>query len=404
MQTTTPLEQIEKRKEEMISLMRRWSEVNSGSSNIDGLAQMTSILREAFEPLGDETIEVALPPRRFIDSNGNENTEPLGKALHIRKRSSAPYQIFLGGHMDTVFGADHPFQKVEEHGEGIVRGPGVADLKGGLVVMLTALQALESSPLAKNIGWELVINPDEEIGSIGSAPLLSECAKRCQVGLVFEPSLPDGSFINKRKGSGNYAAVAKGRPAHVGREYEKGRNAILLLTRFIEKVDALRREGVIVNVGEIEGGGPVNVVPDLAIARFNLRVEDGPLYREVTDQLTKIEMDLNGAEGLSLQVHRGHFRSPKPFDTHTKTLFYQIKRCCEELALPCQWQSSGGVCDGNVLAEAGLPTIDTLGVRGGKIHTSEEFIILDSLVERAKLTTLYLLKAASGELRIDNPK
>ncbi len=389
------LEWIDSQQNEMERLTREWSNVCSGSDYADGLQRMLTLLRDAFGSLGGACSEHSLPERTVINSKGEEVPVPVGKALRFVKRPEAPIRVLFSGHMDTVFGQQHPFQEVRELERGVWNGPGVSDLKGGLVVMLTALRAFERSDLADKIGWEVVLNPDEEVGSKSSEELLRESARRCHVGLVFEPSLPDGAFISERKGSGNYAAIVRGRPAHVGREYEKGRNAIICLAKFIERVDSLRRDGVVVNVGEIEGGGPVNVVPDLAIARFNIRVDNRQLLEEVTAELDKIEADLNSQDGITLQLWRSHFREPKPFTEATKKLFADIKKCCEELGLPCRWQASGGVCDGNIIASEGVPTIDTLGVRGGKIHTDEEYILLESLAERAKLATLYLLQLAS---------
>src|SRR3989304_2280040 len=136
-------------------------------------------------------------PLRWLSGKGIR--KPLGNALSIRKRSTAPLRIFLGAHMDTVYPADHPFQKAVRVDQNTLRGPGVADSKGGLVVMLKALEALERSPYAQSVGWEVLINPDEELGSPGSAPLLAQAAKNTHLGLVFEPPLPDGALVGARK-------------------------------------------------------------------------------------------------------------------------------------------------------------------------------------------------------------
>ena len=163
---------IDEQEQHMISLTHDWSAMNTGSHNLAGLAKFCSVLEDNFLWLGGEMSQITLPKMQQIDSSGNEVMVELGKALNIRKRPNAPIQIFLGGHMDTVFADDDAFQKpyFEDNDveSGILRGPGVADLKGGLVVMLKALEALEKSPWAENIGWEILINPDEEIGSIGS--------------------------------------------------------------------------------------------------------------------------------------------------------------------------------------------------------------------------------------------
>ena len=137
-------------------------------------------------------------PHELEDSAGSAVREPLGKALLIRKRPEAPLRLLLCCHTDTVYPSDHPFQKSVRIADNILRGPGVTDAKGGLVVMLLALEAFERSPWSAKLGWEVLINPDEEIGSPGSAPLLIQAAKRNDLGLIFEPSFPDGNLAGAR--------------------------------------------------------------------------------------------------------------------------------------------------------------------------------------------------------------
>ena len=157
-----------------------------------------------------------------------------------------------------------------------IQGPGVTDAKGGLLVMLKALEAFERSPWANELGWEALINPDEEIGSPGSKLLLEKAARTNDIGLVFEPSLSDGNLVGSRRGSGNFVVMVKGRAAHAGREPHIGRNAINALAEFVVQLNSLPPGalGLTLNVGYIEGGGPVNVVPDRAICKFNVRVSN----------------------------------------------------------------------------------------------------------------------------------
>ena len=204
----------------MMSLLRSWAAINSESENLSGLSQMIAALEMQFLSLGGHMQRIDLPPRSTIAIDGSPITIPHGQALHITKRPEAPIQIFLGGHMDTVYSPSHPFQKAEDLSENILRGPGVADMKGGLIVMLTALKAFENHPSSKNVGWEILINPDEEIGSIGSEQLFVAAAQRNHLGLIFEPSFADGALVSDRKGSANFSVVAKGLAAHAGRDFE----------------------------------------------------------------------------------------------------------------------------------------------------------------------------------------
>ncbi len=408
------LDWIDTQRDRMIDRVRRWCNINSGSTNLAGLAAMTDALDESFAGLSGHNRRITLTPAPTIDSHGQRRETPLGQAIHITNPCDAPLRVFLGIHMDTVYGPDHPFQVVEQVDTNTLRGPGVVDAKGGLAVMLTALEALERSGLSKKLCWEVLINPDEEIGSPGSAPLLAECAKRNHLGLVFEPTLPNGALVGARKGSGNFTVVVRGQAAHAGREFDKGRNAVVAMARLMTDLDDLNRSlnstpdsssgsdqgpAVTVNVGKIEGGGPVNIVPDLAICRFNVRITDAESIPRIQGRLEEMIASVNRLDGIQAELHGGITSPPKPMDAPITRLFDGVARCGQDLGIPICWQPSGGVCDGNKLAAAGLATVDTLGPRGGDLHSPSEYLLLDSLTERAKLTALLLMKLASGQLR-----
>jgi glutamate carboxypeptidase len=393
---------IDGQESRMIDLLTRWANVNSGTQNLPGLNEVLTLLEEEFSKLGGENERITLDPQELEDSAGTAVQVPLGRALLIRKRPTDPLRLFLCCHMDSVYQVDHPFQKAVRVADNILRGPGVTDAKGGLMVMLLALQAYERSPWAEKAGWEVLINPDEEIGSPGSAPLLIQAAKRNHLGLVFEPSLPDGNLVGARKGSGNFTVIARGKAAHAGRNPQLGRNAIDALARFIVGLASLDDAGgaITTNVGYIQGGGPVNVVPDLAECRFNVRVVTQNDQKSFEDSLRRLEEEINRIDGISLELHGGFTRPPKPLDAKTLKLLEHVAECGRDLGLSLQWRPTGGACDGNNLAAAGLTTIDSLGVTGGDIHSSEEYILLDSLAERAKLTALLLMKLAAGEIEV----
>lgn len=394
----TSLNWIDGQREKMCALVKDWADQNSGSRNLVGLARMAEKLKAAFSGLG-EFSEIDLPPEECVDSDGRMTHVALGKALLMRKRPEAAVRVFVGIHMDTVFGVDHPFQSTSLDKDRML-GPGVTDAKGGLAVMLVALEALEKNSLAKNIGWEVLINPDEELGSPGSAELFKASARRNHLGLLFEPALPSWAMVSERKGSGNFVAIVRGRSAHAGREIHLGRNAIHALAELIVTLKQISEQlpGVTVNVGKIEGGGPVNVVPDLAIARFNVRVATQADQTTVESELKRLIDDMNRREGINVALHGGFTAPPKRVDKKLRRLIDEATQCGRELGIDLNWKPSGGVCDGNRLAAAGLPNIDTLGVRGGGIHTAGEYLLLDSLTERAKLAALLLMKLAAGEI------
>jgi glutamate carboxypeptidase len=383
----------------MVATLRRWSEVNSGTYHAAGLKRMLAELREAFSALGGEMREVELPPGRSIDSRGEVSESPLGNALVIHKRPDAAIRVLLVIHYDTVFPADSPFQKTEMVDDDTLRGPGVVDAKGGIVVMLEALRALEASPWADRIGWEVILNSDEEIGSVGSAALLKEAAARNHLGLVFEPAFADGSIVGPRKGSGNYTVVVRGRAAHAGRDFDKGRSAIVALAELITRVSRTAPPGTIVNCGQVEGGGPAtNIVPDLAIARFNVRVNEPGETLAVFNVFEAAARELRLRDGIGVTIEGGFTSPPKPLDARSKTLLDHVLACGRDLGMSMNVVPSGGTCDGNKLAAAGLPVVDSLGPVGGELHNDREYVRVSSLPQRAKLTALLMMKLAAGEM------
>jgi glutamate carboxypeptidase len=394
-----PFRWIDAQFERMRGLVIDWANTNSGSHHLAGLERMAQKLAMAFGELGEIQVQ-DLPPQEMVDSEGQVTHIPLGKAISLSKRPEAPIRVLLGIHMDTVYPADHPFQSIADIDLNRLRGPGVADAKGGLAIMLVALEAFERSPLAKNLGWEVLINPDEELGSPGSVKLFEAAAKRNHVGLLYEPALPTGALVSGRKGSGNFTVVVKGRSAHAGRDFHLGRNAIHALADLIVAIKEMGRKipSLTVNVGRIEGGGPVNVVPDLAIGRFNLRVTSREDQLAAESELAKIVAETMRQDGISATLYGGFSAPPKNIDEPMQRLMRGIERCGRDLGIDIRWESSGGVCDGNRLAAAGLPNVDSLGVRGGGIHTDNEYVLLDSLTERAKLSALILMKLAAGEI------
>lgn len=394
------LEWLDSQHEEMLARTLELAGINSGSLNAEGVNRVRETLQRYCEALGGEAEVLPVAPYRLIDEQGQARHFPLGDALRIRKRPEAPLQVFLCGHMDTVFAVDHSFQQVRWLDDNTLNGPGVADLKGGLMVMLKALEALERSPFAEQIGWEILFNPDEEIGSPGSAALIAEAATRCDLGLIYEPCMPDGTLAGARKGSGNFSVVVRGRAAHAGREHHLGRNAVRALCDYVSALDDLngRREGVTINPGFIRGGGAVNVVPDNAMARFNIRLERAEDEAWCLAQLDRIGAGINTREGLSLELHGGFGRKPKQLTEANLALFELARDCGAQLGMALDWKPTGGCCDGNNLAAAGVPNIDTLGVQGGKIHSSDEFMLVSSFTERAKLSALILMQLANGAL------
>jgi glutamate carboxypeptidase len=382
----------------MLAQVECWAAINSGSRNLAGLGAIAGKLADAFADLPGTVDLVPAAPVEAVDAQGKTYDVPHGRNLHLTVRPDAPVQLLFTGHMDTVFGIDHEFQSLSWlEPNKVLNGPGVADMKGGIAVMLAALKAVEASPLGSVLGYEVVINSDEEVGSLGSAALIAEAAHGKRAALTYEPSaLPDGTLAGARPGSGNFSFTIHGRSAHAGRNPEEGRNALVAAADLALRLKAAVGPGLKVNPAKIDGGSPNNVVPDLAILRVNLRpstLDDQAQAEALIDRAVEA---VAAEHDVRIQTH-GHFaRPPKPMTPEAETLFNLVRKAGADLGQEIGWKSTGGVCDGNNIAACGVPVIDTMGVRGGSIHSMEEYLIVDSLAERAALSALAILRLADG--------
>ena len=238
-----------------------------------------------------------------------------------------------------------------------------------------------------------MINSDEEVGSLASAPLLARSAKGKRAALTYEPAaLPDGTLAGARPGSGNFAIIVHGRSAHAGRNPEDGRNALLAAADLALRLAEGVRPGLSVNPSRIEGGSPSNVVPDLAVLRVNLRPRTPEDQRDAQAMIDGAIAQVAARHDVTIEIKGEFGRPPKPLTPDAEALFILVKQAGADLGQPIAWQPSGGVCDGNNIAACGVPVVDTMGVRGGKIHSMEEFLISDSLGERAALSALTILR------------
>lgn len=392
------LDWIDTRADHMIDTVKVWSKINSGSRNPEGLEAMRLKLAEAFAELEGDVSAVELQPSQTVENNGEIRDIEYTPSLKVSKRPDAPVRIVLTGHHDTVFPAGCGFEDWRLEDDDTINGPGVADMKGGLLVMLHALLGLERSPWASQIGYDVLISPDEEIGSLGSGPVLMELGAKAHVGMTYEPALADGSMAGARKGSGNFSLRCLGKSAHAGREHHLGRNAIVAAAEFASALDQLngRKENVTINVSRIDGGGAPNVVPDLGICRFNVRVKTEDEAAWIKAELADLVKAANARDGIAADLHGGFTRPPKPMSPANARMFEWTKTAGTAIGLDIRWNDTGGVCEGNNLWASGCPNVDTLGVRGADIHSDREIAKLSSFAERAKLSAVMLMAFARG--------
>jgi glutamate carboxypeptidase len=228
--------------------------------------------------------------------------------------------------------------------------------------------------------------------------LLAELGKRSHFGMTYEPSMADGALVDARKGSANYSLIVTGKAAHVGRAFDDGRNAVVAAAEAALALNALNtvRVGVTFNTGSIDGGSAVNVVPERAVLRFNVRAPDAETAVWAEEEVKLIAKATDAREGFSAHLHGGFTRAPKPLNAQQTAMKQWMREAGAVLGLDLQFRASGGVCEGNNLAAAGCPNIDTLGPCGGGLHSDQEFALIPSFAERAKLSFLVLAAVERG--------
>jgi glutamate carboxypeptidase len=396
------LDAVADRGVEIVNRAVSWADMPSGSRNFEGLEQQRVALAQVLGALPGELESVPLPATVEVDATGCEVGLAHPDALRLTVRPDAPVQVVLTGHYDTVYGADSAFTHVATRADGALNGPGIADMKGGLSVMLAALEAFEGFEGNAALGYRVLLSPDEELGSPASRGLLAELGGLGHVGLTYEPALGDGALAAERKGSGNFHILVMGRAAHAGRDFAAGRNAVAAAAKLAARLAGLNgaREGLTVNIAKIDGGGPLNVVPDTAVLRFNVRAPQTEDMKWAEAEIWEAVIAAQ-ADGVVARLFGGFTRPPKPFVPAQRLLFEAIAETGALIGQQVAWKPSGGVCEGNNLFAAGLPNADSLGVKGGAIHSEDEHAWPGSFVERAQLSALILMRLATGE--IDGP-
>lgn len=390
------------RQDAMLDRVLGWAAVNTGSWNADGLKQLAPSIAEALRETGAEVEIVDAPPIEKINAKGETDAFHTGPVLRAVQRPDAPIQIVLTGHYDTVF-PPNSFTDITDIGDGKLNGPGLADMKGGITVMIEALKTFEAHGETDRLGYTIILTPDEETGNFASDTFLRDAAKKAHVGLTFEPAMEDGALAGARKGSGIWDIIFRGRSAHAGREPEKGRSAIWAACEMALKVEALMgvRDGVVFNVGSVDGGAAVNIVPDNAVLRVGSRAPDPESAEWAEAQIMTALDEVLKRDGITAHMHGGFYRPPKPRNAAQDRLIGDVRETAKAIGLDLVFKDTGGVCEGNNVFAAGTPNIDTLGVRGGRIHSSDEFMVVSSLSERAGLSALLLNRLADG--RMDGP-
>ena len=363
----------------------------TGMDNQPGLDETRERFTSRMSALGAsvEMIDGDPKPEWLPGASASSHVPPTAICRRTNNRPGEP--ILIAGHLDTVHDPDGDFRSLTIAPDGkTATGPGCVDMKGGLVIAVAALEAIEEAGVG--VAWTFLMNSDEETGTYRSERALRAEAKLHTHGLALEPALAGGELAIERVGSGQFMIEVTGRSAHVGREFEAGVSAVTKLAECLVAVSKMPdpASGRILSVGPLEGGVATNAVPDLARAWGNVRFPTEAAANEMAEQLANLETPDGAMPGVT--ILRSFNRPAKPLIPKTEALGLAARRVAEDLGQQLPFAATGGVCDGNIMQDAGLPTIDTLGVRGGKLHTTDEWIDLTSLVERCQLLAVLIAR------------
>jgi len=381
------LRYIENKKEEMMVLLQTLVNIDSGSTFKMGVDRVGNIMSSKLEKEGFniETIKQA----------------EYGNHIVAKKIGKGKGRILLLGHMDTVFpegtAKKRPFNIQGDR----AYGPGVNDMKSGLVSLLYALKSLNTECSSESGTITVILNSNEEVGSPTSKPIIEEEAKKVDAVFVVEPAQPTGAVVTARKGVGIFKLQITGRAAHVGNPSD-GISAIEELAHKIIELHKLNdlSSGITVNIGVISGGTKHNIVADQAFADIDLRIKT----KEQSDEMLKKLHEVAGKQvlpGVKILLTGGINRLPMMKTQDTELLYSLVKEAGKVIGLNLNeaFPVPGGASDGNFTAALGIPTIDGMGPVGGFSHSEKEYLEIETVTERCKLLALSLMQVSRNGLK-----
>ena len=360
-------------KEQSIQLLKGLVNINTYSTNYEGISKCIDKVSQLFSIFNCH-IQRCYEPTRL-------NNDICSAIIFTKKLQKKP-SILCSIHLDTVFSPDCDFQEFHQLSPSLATGPGVIDAKGGIVILYNFLSYLEISPLAQEYGWTVLISTDEEIGSPYSKHLLVNAAKEHDFAMVFEPALTNGNLIHARPASANISISATGKAGHAGRDAQTADNAILKLINFLSTLQhtiPLTTSEHTINIGTISGGKKENIIPDCATSHLNARFMDEHLLNSFIQTCHS----LSKQHQVTVEVNA--LRPAKPRTAHSTILYSALLQSAHDLSMTISIEDSFGVSDANYIASGGIGVIDTLGALGSGMHTFNETIQLDSLMDRSKL-------------------
>lgn len=356
---------------EYINDLEQLVNIDSNSYDKEGIFNVVKFLEDKFRQIG-------------WNINIYQRSDDANPCMEISNHISEQIDVLFVGHMDTVFSKgtvkSRPFSKDEHR----AYGPGVADMKSGLIFIYNLCRQLsrDKAKLAVTVAF----NGDEEIGSINSVDWLQSIGKRSKYCFVMEPGRENGAFVKSRKGCADLKIKFKGKAAHAGVEPEKGASAVTTMAHWLIELDKLNdyMNGLSVNAGVVKGGTASNVVPGSAECIIDLRFRKAEDLEKLKDVVEKLNEKVF-VDGVTSNVEYLSCSLPMILNKESEHLIMMVDESGKKMKIPVEWAETGGASDANNISCIGIPTICGCGPCGGNYHSKEEFLILDSIEPRLKI-------------------
>lgn len=347
--------------------------IDCGTATPEGVAEVGRIIQQWYQNEGWHCDSVPLG-------------EKVGPGLFATNKPDAErFDVLLVGHLDTVFPvgtvAERPF-RIEGNR---AFGPGVSDMKSGLLNILWALRSLDKASLAR-LSIAVAMNPDEETGSVHSHRWIGKLAQRSRCVLVAEAARADGSLVKARKGMARYRIAFTGVAAHAGNDPDKGRSAIIALAHAVLAVGELAdaSKGTTINTGVISGGVGANIVADRAEMIVDVRFQDNDEFVRVDADIQAFSLRAFGRDVKTAVERQAQTPAMSPSED-TLALMRLVEEAGKEEGVTVSWQAVGGGSDANHTAALGIPSLDGFGPVGAGFHSASEYLELDSVEPRIRL-------------------
>ncbi len=368
--------------DEYLEELRPLVNVDCGTYTLDGIEFVASQFEAKFKAMSGWHV-------KRIDCG------KAGVGLEIRNKPQAEQiDVMLIGHMDTVFPVGTAKARPMSTDGEKAYGPGVSDMKSGLLNIVYAMRHLESDALDK-LSICVCMNPDEEKGSLDSSDWIQSVAAISKNVLVAEAARADGGLVKARKGMARYKITFHGVAAHAGNEPENGRSAITEMANWILAINKMTNFelGTTLNVGIASGGFVANVVAESAQAIVDIRFWNNDEYDDVATKLSQLNKK-PFIEGVTVVLEREAYKPSMVAGKHTEKLMMFVERAADELDIDINWKEAGGGSDANYTAVLGVPTLDGFGPIGAGFHSDKEYLLLESIEPRIKLLTRVVEKIA----------